>query len=957
MRRIFYILTLTAMASFPLCARAGTTGVISGTVSDVNHRPIAAVRVTAASPSATGSATTDASGFYNIANLPPDTYTVSFQKSGFSAVSIPGVVVFQDQTNTTNVTLVTELRTIASVQSRSQQSLVQPGQTADVYNISSQELAAAEGGDNVHKTLYDFTQAIPGVTGMGANAQPRVRGGLATDANFLYDDVPINDRLTGFFSTGNGYFQTTTISAVGVSNVQVYTGGYDSRYGEASQGVFNSIIKRGAYPSYGLISTAIRGPLFGHYLQVEYGTATPDRRFSAYFAYDRADAANEFGDGVFSFPLATFNNPGNGPGPQLTLDAVANFHYRPNDRNDLQFLIQNGNGRFDGNYLLAGGHPVGVVPCTGVAGFWVPFPPVGSNPPAGQTPGYNITNPGISSTGQPCTVTIHGKSYNTGMQYVALDPNRALETYHYSGVGKLQLNHSFGDKLFGYVRLAENFNQYILNQPLDNPNYNNAIQPGQPAPVGNFAVDPFPGTTRDFYGDRRQQAYIGQSEIDWNPNANSQYFAGAIYERDNLLQAYYDRAGTGGYSSPPSAFDANGVWPNEYTLANFPTFQNSAYVGTVQKLHKFVLAPSLRYDILVYDIPQSAGGSYSKPVFSPRLSIGYQFGINDYLLASYGVTSSFIPATYVYNGSVDGIQAAGQYRDPYLPGATEDPPIDHNLGLTYEHGFRDGHTSLRIAPWYHQTNNRLEVLRNPLVVNGVIQTSPTTGAVIFQPGAVGKSGGIAKDFGVEFGLNHIINGDGLSWFLAATYQSYFSTSFTLAAAAINPQNPNAYFLNNGNGVVYRVPDQPPVSVSWTGNYNYRRYHFLPYLLWQCCAYYNVQGTGSSTTPDKVLHTGPGYFYANATLSWDIAQNNPHSLRLGVRVTNVFDNQKNSDYPVINSCYGVAPAKLSLACQPAGAAYDGGNFSFPPGRVPNTLYFFPPVSRNPQTFEVFLTQQF
>jgi len=77
----------------------------------------------------------------------------------------------------------------------------------------------------------------------------------------------------------------------------------------------------------------------------------------------------------------------------------------------------------------------------------------------------------------------------------------------------------------------------------------------------------------------------------------------------------------------------------------------------------------------------------------------------------------------------------------------------------------------------------------------------------------------------------------------------------------------------------------------------------------------------------------------------------------VRVTNVFDNQKNATYPVVNTCYGVAPAKLSQACQPAGAVYDGGNFNFPPGTVPNTLYFFPPVSRNPQTFELFLTQQF
>lgn len=956
------LLTVALIASFPFldapAARAGTTGVISGTITDEHHRPISGVRVTAASPSATGSATTDSSGFFNIASLPPDTYTISFQKQNFQATSIPGVVVYQDQTNTVNASLREALRTIANVQTRSSQNLVQPNQTADVYQISSQQLEAAQGGDNVHKTLYDFTQSVPGVTGAGANAQPRVRGGLATDASFLYDDVPINDRLTGFFSTGNGYFQTTTISAVGVSNVQVYTGGFDSRFGDASQGIFNSVVKRGTYPSYGLVSVAERGTLFGHYLQMEYGTATPDRKLSAYFAYDRANMQNAFGDGTYSFPLAATTNPGQGPGPQMTVDAVANFHYRPDNKNDLQVLIQNGNGLFNGNYLLAGGHPMGVAPCTGVQGYWVPAPPVGAKPPAGQTPGFNITNPGVSNSGQPCVVTINGKQYNTGMQYIALDPNRAQETYHYSGVGKIQLNHIFNEKLSGFFRLAENFNQYILNQPLDNANFNNSIQPGQPAPVGNYVAAPFPvPTIRDFFGDRRQNAYYATSELDWNPDARSSYYAGISYERDTLLQAYYDRSGTSSYSNPPSAFDAKGNWPNEYTLANFPTFIDSTYVGTVQKIHKLVVEPSLRYDIEIYDIPKSAGGAYSKPVFSPRIALGYQLRPDLVIRGSYGITSSFIPATYVYNNSIDGIQGAGQYRNPYLPGATLDPAIDHNVDLSIEKAFRDGHTSLRVTPWYHQTNNRLEVLRNPLVVNGQIQLD-SNGNVVFLPGSVAKSGGIDKDFGVEVGLNHIVYGDGLSWFLAATYENYWSTSFTLNAAAINPQDPKSYFLNGGKGQQFRVPDQPPISVSFTGNYRYHRYHFLPYVLWQCCAYYNVQGRGNAFTPDRQVHTSPGYFYANATFSYDLAKDGPRTTRIGVRITNLFDNQKNNVYPSVNTCYN-RPAKNATApcgAPGSGGVWDGNLFNFAPGAVPNTLYFYPPVSRNPQTFEIFLTQE-
>lgn len=957
---------VAAVAFFSiLCpaAMAGTTGVISGVVVDTAHHPLAGVRVTASSPSATSGATTDSAGFYNIANLPPDTYTVSFQKAAFNPSSTVGVTVFQDQTQTVNLTMQPLLRTIANVSARSAQDLVQPNQTADVYNVSSQQLEAAQGGDNVHKTLYDFTQSVPGVTGAGANAQPRVRGGLATDSNFLYDDVPINDRLTGFFSTGNGYFQTTTISSVGISNVQVYTGGYDARFGEASQGVFNSVVKRGTYPGFGQISLAERGSLFGHYLQFEYGGASRNQKFSYYFGYDRASVQNQFGDGTYSFPLATTTNPGQGPGPQTTLDTVANFHYRPTAKDDIQFLIQNGNGLFNGNYLLTGGHPMGVTACQGVQGFWVNPPAFGQpNPPVtnypGPYPGFNVTNPGVSSTGQPCAVmaSVNGKTVlvNTGLQYYALDPNKAQDTYHYSGVGKLQFNHSFNDKLYGFVRLAENFNQYILNQPLNNANFNNAIVPGQAAPGGNFSYIAFPGTIRDFFGDRRQQAYIGTGELDWTPNANATYYGGISYEHDNLLQAYYDRSGTGGYSSPPSAFDAKGNYPNEYTKADFPVYLDSAYAGTVQKFHKLVLAPSMRYDIEIYDIPKSAGGAYSKPVFSPRIALGYQPRPDLVFRASYGVTSTFIPATYVYNNSIDGIQAAGQYRNPYLPGAVVDPAIDHNIDFSIEKAFPDRQTSLRITPYYHQSNNRLEVLRNPLVMNGQIVLD-NNGNIVYSQGSVAKSGGINKDYGVELGLNHIVRGDGLSWFLAATYQSYWATSFTLNAAAVNPQDPTSYFLNGGKGKQFRVPDQPPISVSFTGNYRYKRYHLLPYILWQCCAYYNVQGTGTRFAPDPQMHTSPGYVYANATLSYDLAKEGARFTRVGIRVTNLFDNQKNSVYPSVNSCYNRPPSQQTGVCSQPGATFDGNIFNFGPGVNPNTLYFYPPVSRNPQTFELFLTQ--
>lgn len=71
------------LATAPLLVRAGTTGMVTGTV-------------IVPSPSQSASTTTDARGFYSILSLVPDRYTLSFVLSGCANVSVPGIVVQQD---------------------------------------------------------------------------------------------------------------------------------------------------------------------------------------------------------------------------------------------------------------------------------------------------------------------------------------------------------------------------------------------------------------------------------------------------------------------------------------------------------------------------------------------------------------------------------------------------------------------------------------------------------------------------------------------------------------------------------------------------------------------------------------------------------------------------------------------------------------------------------------------
>ncbi|MHB8231262.1 MAG: carboxypeptidase-like regulatory domain-containing protein, partial [Vulcanimicrobiaceae bacterium] len=134
------IVRTIAAASFALLlvvlsvstAFAGTTGVISGKVTDSSTgAPLADVAVTAASPSGNYTATTNARGFYSMAGVYADTYTLSFQHPGYEPQSEAGVSVFADQVATVSVTMLKSLKTIARVVAHSEASAYQPSQTTD----------------------------------------------------------------------------------------------------------------------------------------------------------------------------------------------------------------------------------------------------------------------------------------------------------------------------------------------------------------------------------------------------------------------------------------------------------------------------------------------------------------------------------------------------------------------------------------------------------------------------------------------------------------------------------------------------------------------------------------------------------------------------------------------------------------------------------------------------------
>ncbi len=416
--------------------------------------------------------------------------------------------------------------------------MVKPNVTSDEYTVTGDQLYALSGGNDLHKTLYQYIQGVPGITATGYQGQPRIHGGAVTDEQYEFDGIPIRDRMTGFF--------TTNLSNVGIKNVEVYTGGLDAAEAASGLGIINTVVKTGTYPGFGIVSygVAADGSRLTD-LTAEYGGATPNRRYSWYMALDKTDALNEYASGL-DYNSVINTEGGNPPGPVKTTDIIGNFHYRPNNVDDFQFLIQNGIGDFifsDGLQRNPGEPlPVTAVPCPGYV--------VNSNTASGASGG-------TAPNGQPCPIGLYFGTANT-------QSGGGNFWHHYSGIGKLQWNHILNDHSFFALRFSENFNQYIFDQPIVDANIpaldNSPDFQTSPSCTANHPAPYAPGSpiytanpdgsgaecqqqqnwfSTGYIGDRRSNMWLGSLDYTNTLSENTTLKAGVSQEYDNNLDNSY----------------------------------------------------------------------------------------------------------------------------------------------------------------------------------------------------------------------------------------------------------------------------------------------------------------------------------------------------------------------------------------------------------------------------------
>ncbi|HEY7993405.1 MAG TPA: TonB-dependent receptor [Candidatus Eremiobacteraceae bacterium] len=316
---------------------AGSTGQITGKVTDsVTGAAVAGAGITAVSPSGTYRTTTDARGDFAVVNVYPDTYRVTASAAGYQTAMSDGNSVIQNNSAVVNIALSKQLTVLSHVTVRGATSVVQPSVTADQYVLTA-SAANSTNGSGGSMSLYQtpgIIGTLPGVT-LDSGGTAHIRGGRLEEVGYEYDGLTTIEPVTGTFATN--------LVEDGISRIQVSTGGYDASGGNSISGVVNTVVGVGTYPAHGSVTTLVQGPTFYHGLNFDYGSATPDGRFSWYAAAVTWNSGYNWGDRNTFYPgpeSAETASIGELGSVMPSRDEVLNLHYRfgPNNDNDIQYL-------------------------------------------------------------------------------------------------------------------------------------------------------------------------------------------------------------------------------------------------------------------------------------------------------------------------------------------------------------------------------------------------------------------------------------------------------------------------------------------------------------------------------------------------------------------------------------------------------------------------------------------
>jgi hypothetical protein len=229
-----WLLVAVAVFSLPAVSAAQTTtGTISGHVIDSQGLALPGVTVNAASPNLQGirTVTSSANGDYVFTALPPGTYTVTFELSGFQNQQ-KTVTVAPTQVVPLDATLgVGALNETVNVVGRTADVLTQTAQVAT--NFKQDMIATLPTNRDINASLL----LAPAVHPTGPSGAYSIAGSMSFETLYMVNGVNVSENLRG--QANDLYIEDA------IQETNIATAGISAEYGRFGGGVVNVITKSG----------------------------------------------------------------------------------------------------------------------------------------------------------------------------------------------------------------------------------------------------------------------------------------------------------------------------------------------------------------------------------------------------------------------------------------------------------------------------------------------------------------------------------------------------------------------------------------------------------------------------------------------------------------------------------------------------------------------------------------
>jgi hypothetical protein len=242
-------LCLAASAVPAMAQSQASSGQVTGAVADSQGAAIAGatIKVVNTQTGLERTVTTSEDGLYKLVLLPPGTYTLTAEASGFATTTVNNVQVVVGRTTDINVTLgasgVTE---VVNVTAGAVQVQTSRPEADAVINERAIENLPING-----RRFQDFITLTPGAQVDPRRQQISLSGQLGIHSNVSIDGADYNQPFFGGIRGGERSNNAYTVPQESIKEFQVVASGYSAEFGRSTGGIVNAVTKSGTNDFHG----------------------------------------------------------------------------------------------------------------------------------------------------------------------------------------------------------------------------------------------------------------------------------------------------------------------------------------------------------------------------------------------------------------------------------------------------------------------------------------------------------------------------------------------------------------------------------------------------------------------------------------------------------------------------------------------------------------------------------